>query len=180
MMTTTTTTRTAEEPRDGPPAERPKPKYRTEPDPSNRRMPPGIPFIVANEFAERFSFYGMSAILVVFMTQHLKNAAGQLAVMSPADADIWFHNFTSFVYFTPIVGALVADVFWGKYNTILWVSLLYCAGHGVLAMGETRTHLLVGLTLIGMGAGGIKPCVSAHVGDQFGPTNERLLSTVYN
>ena len=143
-------------------------------------MPPGIPYIVANEFAERFSFYGMSAILVVFMTQHLKNAAGQLAVMSPEDADLWFHNFTSFVYFTPVVGALVADVFWGKYSTILWVSLLYCAGHGVLAMGETRTHLLVGLTLIGMGAGGIKPCVSAHVGDQFGPTNEHLLSKVYN
>jgi len=154
-------------------------KYRTEPEPSDR-MPPGIPYIVANGFAERFSFYGMSAILVVFMTQHLKDRAGQLAVMSPEDADIWFHNFTSFVYFTPIVGALIADVFWGKYNTILWVSLLYCAGHGVLALGETRTHLVVGLTLIGMGAGGIKPCVSAHVGDQFGPANERLLSTVYN
>src|SRR5881227_688857 len=96
------------------------PGYRTEPQPSDR-MPPGIPYIVANECAERFSFYGMSAILVVFMTQHLKNAAGQPAVMSPADADIWFHNFTSFVYFTPIVGALIADVFWGKYNTILWV-----------------------------------------------------------
>lgn len=155
-------------------------KYRTEPDPTETRMPPGVPYIVANEFAERFSFYGMSAILVVFMTQHLKNAAGQLAVMSPADADLWFHNFTSFVYFTPILGALVADVFWGKYNTILWVSLLYCAGHGVLAMGETRAYLFVGLTLIGLGAGGIKPCVSAHVGDQFGPANERLLSTVYN
>jgi len=160
-----------------PPA--PRHAYRTEPEPSDR-MPPGIPYIVANECAERFSFYGMSAILVVFMTQYLKDRAGQLAVMSPQDADIWFHNFTSFVYFTPVVGALIADVFWGKYNTILWVSLLYCAGHGVLALGETRTHLVVGLTLIGMGAGGIKPCVSAHVGDQFGPTNEHLLSTVYN
>src|SRR6185503_2106585 len=80
-------------------------KYREVPEPSTR-MPSGIPYIVANEFAERFSFYGMTAILVVFMTQHLKNAAGQLAVMSPADADLWFHNFASFVYFTPIVGAL--------------------------------------------------------------------------
>jgi POT family proton-dependent oligopeptide transporter len=154
-------------------------KYRTVPEPSTR-MPPGIPFIVANEFAERFSFYGMSAILVVFMTQYLKNPAGQLDVMSDKDADIWFHNFTSFVYFTPIIGALIADHLWGKYNTIIWVSLLYCLGHGVLAMGETRTHLIVGLTLIGMGAGGIKPCVSAHVGDQFSQTNEHLLSKVYN
>jgi POT family proton-dependent oligopeptide transporter len=47
-------------------------------------------------------------------------------------------------------------------------------------MGETKTYLFVGLTLIGLGAGGIKPCVSAHVGDQFGPDNERLLTTVYN
>jgi POT family proton-dependent oligopeptide transporter len=157
----------------------PRTKYREVPEPSDR-MPPGIPYIVANEFAERFSFYGMSAILVVFMTKHLKDATGQLAVMSPEDADIWFHNFTSFVYFTPIFGALLADVLWGKYNTIIWVSLLYCLGHGVLAMGETRTHLFIGLTLIGMGAGGIKPCVSAHVGDQFSRTNEYLLVKVYN
>src|SRR4051812_24059408 len=154
-------------------------KYRTIPHLSDR-MPPGIPYIVGNEFAERFSFYGMTAILIVFMTQYMKTAAGQPDVLSPEDADIWFHNFTSFVYFTPIVGALVADIFWGKYNTIIWVSLLYCLGHAALAMGETRTHLVVGLTLIGLGAGGIKPCVSAHVGDQFGWDNERLLGKVYN
>lgn len=153
--------------------------YQTEPEPSNR-MPPGIPYIVGNEFAERFSFYGMRAILIVFMTQYLKNAAGEPDVLSPTDAKIWYHNFTSFVYFTPLVGALLADVFWGKYNTIIWVSLLYCAGHGVMAMGETRMHLMIGLILIGLGAGGIKPCVSAHVGDQFGPGNEHLLTRVYN
>lgn len=154
-------------------------KYRTVPEPSTR-MPPGIPYIVANEFAERFSFYGMRAILVVFMTQYLKNSTGEPDVMTPAQADIWYHNFTSFVYFTPILGALIADIFWGKYNTIIWVSLLYCLGHGALAMGETRAHLFVGLTLIGMGAGGIKPCVSAHVGDQFCGANEHLLGKVYN
>lgn len=154
-------------------------KYLTEPPPS-RGMPPGIPYIVANELAERFSFYGMRAILVVFMTQYLKTSSGTPDLMTPAQADIWYHNFTSFVYFTPIIGALIADIFWGKYNTIIWVSLLYCLGHGTLALGETRMHLLIGLTLIGMGAGGIKPCVSAHVGDQFSKTNERLLGKVYN
>lgn len=157
----------------------PTSKYKTEPEPSDR-MPSGIPYIVANELAERFSFYGMRAILVVFMTQYLKTSDGRPDVMSPAQADIWYHNFTSFVYFTPIIGALVADIFWGKYNTIIWVSLLYCIGHGVLAAGETRTHLLIGLILIGMGAGGIKPCVSAHVGDQFGGGNAHLLGKVYN
>ena len=170
-----TSTSLDQPPRDAPPRSR----YKTEPDPSDR-MPPGIPYIVGNELAERFSFYGMRAILVVFMTQYLKTADGRPDLMTAAQADIWYHNFTSFVYFTPLIGALIADIFWGKYNTIIWVSLLYCLGHGVLAMGETRTHLLIGLILIGMGAGGIKPCVSAHVGDQFGSRNEHLLGKVYN
>ncbi len=155
------------------------PKYRTVPEPS-LKMPRCIPFIVANEFAERFSFYGMGAILVVFMTQYMKHADGTSDFLSKHDANIWSHNFNSFVYFTPIFGALIADIFWGKYHTILWVSLLYCVGHGVLAMGETRGTLLLGLTLIGIGAGGIKPCVSANVGDQFSQSNEHLLSKVYN
>jgi len=153
--------------------------YRTVPVPS-KSMPFGIPFIVANEFAERFSFYGMSAILVVFMTKHMIHANGTPDLLGRDEADVWFHNFTTFVYFTPIIGALIADIFWGKYNTILWVSLLYCCGHGMLALGETRVHLITGLLLIGMGAGGIKPCVSANVGDQFGKQNEHLLTQVYN
>ena len=157
----------------------PRSKYKTEPPPSTR-MPPGIPYIVGNELAERFSFYGMRAILVVFMTQYLRTWDGKPDFMSANQADIWYHNFTSFVYFTPIIGALIADIFWGKYNTIIWVSLLYCLGHGVLAMGDTRQHLLAGMILIGMGAGGIKPCVSAHVGDQFSSSNEHLLGKVYN
>src|SRR5215831_13862781 len=121
-------------------------KYKTVPEPSTK-MPIAIPFIVANEFAERFSFYGMSAILVVFMTKYMVTFNGKPDHLSRDDADIWFHNFTTFVYFTPIVGALIADIFWGKYNTILWVSLLYCVGHGVLATGDTRYHLIIGLTL---------------------------------
>jgi proton-dependent oligopeptide transporter, POT family len=154
-------------------------KYKTEPE-LTKHMPQSIGFIVANEFAERFSFYGMSAILVVFMTQHMINGQGGPDHLTRDQADRWFHNFTTFVYFTPILGALIADIFWGKYNTILWISLLYCLGHGTLALGETRYHLIIGLTLIGMGAGGIKPCVSANVGDQFSKENEHLLTKVYN
>src|ERR1041384_5560279 len=122
-----------------------KSKYRTEPE-LTKHMPRAIPFIVVNEFAERFSFYGMSAILVVFMTKYMVLANGSPDHLSRDEADMWFHNFTTFVYFTPIIGALIADIFWGKYNTILWVSLLYCAGHGTLALGETRLHLIIGLT----------------------------------
>jgi len=142
-------------------------------------MPPGIPYIVGNEAAERFSYYGMRAILVVFMTRHLMNADGNLAVMDEAEAKSVFHFFVSAVYFFPIVGAILSDAFLGKYRTILSVSIIYCLGHLALALDETRLGLAVGLTLIAIGSGGIKPCVSAHVGDQFGSLNQKLLPRVF-
>ena len=67
----------------------------------------------------------------------------------------------------------------GKYRTILWLSIVYCAGHLVLAMDETRNGLFWGLALIAVGSGGIKPCVSAHVGDQFSKSNAQLLERVF-
>jgi POT family proton-dependent oligopeptide transporter len=53
--------------------------------------------------------------------------------------------------------------------------LVYCLGHFALALDHTRLGLLLGLGLIALGPGGIKPCVSAHVGDQFGRSNAHLL-----
>jgi POT family proton-dependent oligopeptide transporter len=143
-------------------------------------MPPGILYIIGNEAAERFSFYGMKGILVVFMTTYLLNSAGQAAPMDKQDAMVWYHNFVTAVYFLPLLGALLADVFWGKYPTIIWLSLVYCFGHLVLALNETQSGLALGLGLIALGSGGIKPCVSAHVGDQFGLRNQHLLSRVYS
>ncbi len=141
-----------------------------------KNMPSGIPYIVGNEAAERFSFYGMRTILVVFMTQYLMGMDGQLAPMHEADAKSWYHLFVSAVYFTPLIGAILADVFWGKYKTILLLSLVYCSGHLALALNDTQLGLALGLGLIAFGAGGIKPCVSAHVGDQFGHANRGLIS----
>ena len=153
-------------------------KYRTAPA-SLPGMPPGIPFIIGNEAAERFSFYGMKAILVIFMTQYLVDSAGAPVVLGEEEAMGRYHLFTSAVYFTPIFGALLADVFFGKYRTIIALSIVYCIGHFVLALDSTDTGLILGLTLIAVGAGGIKPCVSAHVGDQFSVTNSGLLSRAY-
>ncbi|MCF6202095.1 MAG: POT family MFS transporter [Methylococcaceae bacterium] len=146
---------------------------------SSRSIPDGIPFIVANEAAERFSYYGMRAILVVFMTQYLMNSAGELDVMSENEAQGYFHLYVSAVYFMPIFGALLADGFIGKYRTILFLSLFYCLGHFALALDDTRMGLLIGQGLIALGAGGIKPCVSSHLGDQFGRSNQHLLSKVF-
>ncbi len=142
-------------------------------------MPAGIPYIIGNEAAERFSFYGMRTILVVFMTQYLMGAGGGPAPMSDEDAKGWYHLFVSAVYFTPLLGAILADVWWGKYKTILLLSLVYCGGHLALALDDTRVGLAIGLGLIALGAGGIKPCVSAHVGDQFGNGNRGLISRTF-
>jgi len=143
-------------------------------------MPPGIPYIIGNEFAERFSFYGMKGILVVFMTQHLLGADGELSVLSEEDATGYYHLFTMAVYLTPLFGGLLADVVLGKYRTIMLLSMVYVLGHGVLAINDQRLGLAVGLGLIAVGAGGIKPCVSAHVGDQFGSKNSHKLSKVFS
>jgi proton-dependent oligopeptide transporter, POT family len=154
-------------------------KYRTEPDKSLTSMPPGVPYIIGNEAAERFSFYGMRSILIVFMTTSLMNATGQLSVMKNSEAAGWFHQFVAAVYFLPILGAIISDGMLGKYRTILFLSIVYCLGHLALAVNDTRLGLFLGLFLIALGAGGIKPCVSAHVGDQFGLGNQHLLSRVF-
>ena len=153
--------------------------YLTKPRKTNS-MPKGIPYIISNELAERFSFYGMKCILIIFMTQYLINDNNAIDPMSDTEATKWYHLFTSAVYFTPIFGALLSDVFIGKFKTILLLSIIYCFGHLSLAIDETRFGLIIGLSLISIGAGGIKPCVSAHVGDQFGKTNSILLTKVFS
>jgi POT family proton-dependent oligopeptide transporter len=148
-------------------------------------MPSGIPHIIGNEAAERFSFYGMKAVLAVFMVSYLQLMDGPGgAGMSEAEATERVHLFNGAVYLTPLLGALLADVFLGKYRTIILLSLVYCAGHAALAcmglFGNAQAWLIAGLGLIALGSGGIKPCVSAHVGDQFGAANAHLLSKVFN
>src|SRR5213082_1629121 len=156
-----------------------KTKYLTAPLKTDK-MPPGVPFIVGNEAAERFSYYGMNSILVVFMTKHLMDASGQADHMSDTQADAWYHTFVSGLYFLPVLGALLADAFFGKYRIILSLSIVYCFGHLALAVDHTRLGLAIGLGLIALGAGGIKPCVSANVGDQFGASNQHLLPRVFS
>ncbi len=153
-------------------------RYRTAPAPIDG-TPPGIPYIVGNEAAERYSYYGMRAILVIFMTKFLMNAEGELDLMTDEQAKTWFHGFVTAVYFFPIFGALLSDAFLGKYRTIMALSIVYCLGHLTLALDDTRAGLALGLGLIAIGSGGIKPCVSAHVGDQFGRSNARLLPKVF-
>ena len=143
-------------------------------------MPGGIPYIIVNDVAERFSFYGVRAILVIFMTQYLMTGDGVLNTYSEEDATSYFHLFTATAYFLPLLGAILADAFFGKYRTIIFLSLVYCAGHFALFLDDTRVGLFLGLTLIALGSGGIKPSVASHVGDQFGKTNQGLMSRAFS
>ena len=153
--------------------------FRTEPDKTDK-LPGGIPHIIGNEAAERFSFYGMKAILAVFLTKYMLDGNDQPDRLTETQATEWVHLFNTAVYLTPIFGAIIADRFFGKYKTILVLSIVYCFGHFALALDETRYGIIIGLALISIGAGGIKPCVSAHVGDQFGENNKHHLPKVFS
>ena len=71
--------------------------------------PTGLFTLFFAEMWERFSYYGMKAILIVFMTQHMLDASGAKASLDESEATALYHLFTSAVYFTPILGALLAD-----------------------------------------------------------------------
>jgi len=115
---------------------------------SSAKLPRQIPYIIGNEGCERFSFYGMRNILVQFLASSVL-----LAYLPEADragmAKEVFHTFVIGVYFFPLLGGWLADRFFGKYRTVLWFSLIYCAGHACLALFENhRNGFYTGLFLI--------------------------------
>ncbi len=141
-------------------------------DKTKSGFPSQIKYIIGNEAAERFSYYGMRSILVMFMVKYLMMAENQSKEI--------YHLFIGANYFMPLIGAYIADRYWGKYKTILYISLFYCLGHAALSIWENTFGLYLGLGLIAFGSGGIKPCVSAHVGDQFDSTNKHMIKKVYD
>ncbi|KAF5300976.1 hypothetical protein FQR65_LT09020 [Abscondita terminalis] len=142
--------------------------------------PKSVFFIVSNEFCERFSYYGMRTILSLYLNDIL--------LYSQSDSTIIYHVFTMMVYFFPLLGAILSDSLLGKFRTILYVSCLYALGNIVLALAATpplnlpeRPISLLGLLLIALGTGGIKPCVAAFGGDQFIlPQQELQLATFFS
>lgn len=147
-------------------------------DTVSKKFPPQTKFIVGNEACERFSFYGIKSILAAYITSRLFMNDDQVVTI--------VHLFIAINYLMPLVGGWISDRFWGRYKTILWVSLFYCLGHGVLALSDLsdnvdvrRWVMLSGLMCIAFGSGGIKPCVSAFMGDQFKPEQSFLLKKAY-
>ena len=143
------------------------------------RLPRQIPYIIGNEGCERFSFYGMRNILTPFLITSLLLYLPEAE--RPGAAKDVFHSFVIGVYFFPLLGGWLADRWFGKYPTVLWMSLVYCLGHACLALFEHhRTGFFVGLGLIALGAGGIKPLVASFMGDQFDQSNKHLAKVVFD
>jgi POT family proton-dependent oligopeptide transporter len=143
------------------------------------RIPRSVPFIIGNEFAERFSFYGMRSILAVFLVHQF--FSGDSTAIANAKSSSINHMFSTLVYATPLLGAILADWFFGKYRVILIGSLIYTIGHFILSMFDTSlAGFQTGLIIIAFSAGAIKSCVSANVGDQFDHSNQHLMSSIYS
>ena len=130
------------------------------------RVPRQIPFIIANEGCERFSFYGMRNVLTSYLATvlllHLPASDRNIAATEV------FHTFVIGVYFFPLLGGWLSDRYFGKYRTILWFSVIYCVGQACLSeFAGDRRGFYIGLALVALGSGGIKPLVSSFMGDQF-------------
>ena len=135
-----------------------------------------VGFILGNEFCERYSYYGMRTILVLYLTYFIGYDENTSTVI--------YHAFTVAAYTWPLFGGALADSYLGKYKTILYISICYVVGMIINTIGtlpqlteesyngtNVRTvnaaFTLVGLFVIAFGTGGIKPCVSSFGGDQF-------------
>ncbi|XP_078258363.1 solute carrier family 15 member 1-like [Rhinoraja longicauda] len=152
--------------------------------------PISIGFIVVNEFCERFSYYGMRAVLVIYFRYFL--------LWDEDLATAVYHGFVALCFLAPILGAIIADSWLGKFKTIIYLSIVYTIGQLVVSISSIASlsdttgdgqpdnvnmHIalsMVGLLLIALGTGGIKPCVSAFGGDQFEDHQERQRSKFFS
>ena len=144
------------------------------------QMPRQIPYIIANEACERFSFYGMRNILTNFLISSVLLAYLPESERAAMSKEV-FHTFVIGVYFFPLLGGWLADRVFGKYRTIFWFSILYCIGQFSLALFvENRIGFYGGLLLIALGSGGIKPLVASFMGDQFDQSNKHKAKLVFD
>ncbi|CAF4745820.1 unnamed protein product [Pieris macdunnoughi] len=145
--------------------------------------PTSIYCIIATEFCERFSFCGLRTILSLYLRNVL--------CLHENAATVVYHIFIMMCYTMPLMGAVLADNFIGRYKVILYFSIIYLVGTVLTCLSAIpplmlppTTTSIIGLALIATGTGGIKPCVAAFGGDQFRLPEEnqrlqRFFSTFY-
>src|SRR5205085_2137321 len=125
--------------------------------------PRGLTTLFFTEMWERFSYYGMRAILFLYMTTAL--AKGGLAFDTPY-AGLIMGTYTSGVYWTPLIGGWVADKWLGARRAVLVGGIIIACGHFSMAI-RTMPNFYAGLALIAIGTGFLKPNVSTMVGDLY-------------
>jgi len=133
--------------------------------------PAGLYVLFFTELWERFSYYGMRAILVLFMISTVSGDNPGFG-WTEAEAIYLYGWYTALVYIMSIAGGWVADKYWGQKRTVLIGGLLLCAGHGILAV-EALWAFYSGLGLIILGVGGLKPNISTMVGGLYPPGDDR-------
>lgn len=131
--------------------------------------PPGLSVLFFTELWERFSYYGMRAILVLYMTASLAN--GGLGFSVEKSSEI-YGNYTASVYLVSIFGGLLADHFLGPRRAILIGGIIIALGHFTMAFPSTYAFF-TGLVLIVMGTGFLKPNISTMVGKLYPPGDPR-------
>jgi proton-dependent oligopeptide transporter, POT family len=131
--------------------------------------PRGLSTLFFTEMWERFSYYGMRALLILFMTAPA--AAGGLG-FDTAVAGAVYGLYTSMVYMTSLPGGWIADKLIGQRRAVLYGAILIACGHFSMAFPSLGTFYL-GLVLIVFGTGLLKGNVSVIVGRLYGPNDNR-------
>ncbi|MDR0895192.1 MAG: peptide MFS transporter [Prevotellaceae bacterium] len=141
---------------------------------SSPRHPKGLYLIFATSTAERFSYYGMRAIFILFLLQALSFDVSTAASI--------YGSYTGLVYLTPLIGGYIADKYWGIRRSIFWGAMMMAAGQFLMFFSAsmldsvTTSHALMygGLALLILGNGCFKPTVSTLVGQLYEPNDKRM------
>ena len=131
--------------------------------------PRGLSTLFFTEMWERFSYYGMRAFLILYMTASVAN--GGLGFDDKHAASV-YGNYVGAVWLTPIVGGLIADRLLGQYRSVLLGGSIIALGHFTLAF-KTLSTFYAGLVLIVIGTGLLKPNVSTIVGSLYDEKDAR-------
>lgn len=134
------------------------------------KHPPGLYLLFLTEMWERFSYYGMRAILVLYLTKSLIN--GGLG-MDQRTALMLYGFFTGAVYFTPLIGGYLSDRYLGQRLAITMGGITMAIGNFVLFAHQSFTAVYIGLGLLIIGNGFFKPNISTVVGELYGPNDKR-------
>ncbi len=137
------------------------------------RHPKGLYLLFITEMWERFSYYGMRALFILYMTQALmfnKELSSQI-----------YGNYTGLVYLTPLIGGYIADRYWGNRRSILWGAIVMAIGQFMMFLSAcyfenislAQNLMYGGLLFLILGNGLFKPNISTMVGDLYEPTDSR-------